>query len=468
MAVGSLLGLGADPDKLRHGLAGIDFAEGPLELIIRSVMKSGISATYFNTADDEHSSPHGHDSDHEHSHASKPLAEGPQSHHHHPAHHHGHDPDPEQAHTHVHDQNDHPHHGHDHVHDHAHEHSHTHSPQDHVHNRQRPSSHREHHHHTHRRGFRDIRDMLEKSALSPNARKLAIEFFRVLGEVEATIHGSTLEEIHFHEVGARDSIADMAGVAICLDDLGVSSVHVSPIHLGSGFVRCQHGSMPVPAPATAALLAGLPVYSRPEVVGELTTPTGAAILKGVGAKPGMPEGFTFSRIGYGAGTKDFGIPNLLRGFLGAQEGRTERKRETAAILETNVDNVTGELMSHVMTELLQQGAADVTFTPLLMKKGRPGYLISVICPAESRESLENVLFRELPTLGVRHRLTERTILTREAVSLQTPYGDVRGKKISEAPGQVRLVAEFDELQRLARENNLPLRNLLPLKNQDNS
>jgi len=286
--------------------------------------------------------------------------------------------------------------------------------------------------------------------------ELTLSCFQALGEAEALIHGTSIEKIHFHEVGARDSIADIVGTAFCLDDLGVTSIFVSPIHLGSGMVNCRHGRIPVPGPATALLLRGYPVFSEPGVVGELTTPTGAALLRGLGAVPGFPPGFTYRAVGSGCGTYTLPIPNLLRAFLGSS-APAGRRLETVIILETNLDNVTGELLGHVVDRLMAAGALDVSLTSLQMKKGRPGTLLTVICPPALDLELEDCLFRELPTLGVRRSQSIRSVLERHPAALATPFGPMEGKTIKEIDGRIRTVIEYESRRLAALETGLPLR-----------
>ena len=481
MAVASLLDLGADLEKLRAGLEGIPFPEGRLGLVCERRLKNGIDAFYFNTVDDEHWDAHhshlqGHDHDHDHDHD----------------HAHGYDHGHSHAHEHDHEQgNGHGHHHHgDHGHDHGdnhhgpladHDHGHCHHDHD-----QEPDHEQDHghepghrhgdhaydhgffhaHDHAHdhgtghlpHRGLSDVRALIEAAPISAGARERALAIFRALAEAEARVHGATVESVHFHEVGARDSIADIVGVAICLDDLDVTEHFVSPIHLGTGFTRCQHGTFPVPPPATAWLLREYPVFQEPGVRGELTTPTGAAILRGLGAKPGLPPGFVFDRIGYGAGTREFGIPNVLRTFL--SRGSSSRRRlEGVVSLETNLDNVTGELLAHVSELAIDAGALDVSLTPIQMKKGRPGTRFTALVAPAAVEAIETLLYRELPTLGIRRVLCQRSVLERETIEIPTTDGTLPGKRIHEIDGLQREVAEVDARRELARRTGRPLRRI---------
>ncbi|MFZ2956618.1 MAG: LarC family nickel insertion protein [Candidatus Ozemobacteraceae bacterium] len=461
MAVASLLDLGADPERLRSLLAAIPFPEGRLGLIIERRVKNGISAMYFNTVDEESWAPPPLPFDHDHS-----------EHHEHPQH--PQHPGNHSEHDHQHPQDEVGEHAywHDHPHDHSHDHLHG-NPHDHPHGNSHDHPHDHPHEQIHdhlradngcprqelpRRGFADIRELIEKIPLTPSAQERALAIFRALGEAEARVHGEAFETIHFHEVGARDSIADIVGTAICLDELGITSVFTAPIHLGTGFTQCQHGTFPVPPPAVALLLEGYPVFTLPGIRGELTTPTGAALLRGLDARPGMPPGFCYDRIGYGAGTKEFGVPNVLRAFFarGNPQGRT---LEGVIVLETNLDNATGELLAHAAECLMSAGALDVTLTPMQMKKGRPATLFSVISRPETLEALEELIYRELPTLGIRRHFVQRSILAREPAVVNTPFGSLQAKRIHEIDGNVRTSIEFESRRNAAMKARVALRKI---------
>lgn len=436
MAVASLLDLGADPGRLEAELAKLPFQEGSLGISIRSIIKDGIRATYFNTRDDE---AHAH-ADPQHDHAVSHHGDHDHTHCHNHDDDHAHDHEHGHEHTHCHD----PHHDHEHGHGHPHAHDHSHP----------------HAHHLPERGLREIRDLIAAAKYSAGVADRALACFYELAAAEAEVHGATPETVHFHEVGARDSIADIVGVAICLEELGVTSVHVSPIHVGRGFVSCRHGKMPVPAPATALLLRGYEIYSLPDVDGELTTPTGAAILRGLHAKPGLPAGFVPKKIGVGAGSRRFAVPNVLRAFLGdsgAVAGNVDY--DEVSVLETNVDNVSGELLGYVAERLWDIGALDVTMTPLIMKKGRPGTALSVMIPPALAARAQELLFSELPTLGIRRQTVSRAVLRREKRELQTSYGTVAAKKITDPDGTVRIVPEYESLRAIAIDTGTPLRDI---------
>jgi len=450
MAVASLLDLGVDPELLRKELAKLPFPEGKLVLHTRDIMKNGIRAKYFNTEDDEKPvhAPHPGVNGHTHCHDQQ------QDHDHAHDHTHCHEPGHAHAHDHAHD------HGHDHPHDHKHDYDHGH---DHIHDQ----THDHKHGHSHageapERGFREVRALIEAAGYRAGVTERALACFRALAGAEAEVHGATPDTVHFHEVGARDSIADIVGTAICLEELGVTAVHVSPVHVGRGFVRCCHGRMPVPAPATALLLRGYEMFSIPEVEGELTTPTGAALLKGLGAKNGMPAGFVAQKVGTGAGSREFPIPNILRAFLG--EGRRGAMpgicEDEVVMLETNLDNATGELLGYAAERLWEIGVLDVTMSPLTMKKGRPGIALRVLTPPDLADQALALLFAELPTLGIRRQTVRRAVLHRESAEMKTSFGTVAVKNVTDPDGTVRCVPEYESLRRLAIETGTPLRDLM--------
>lgn len=298
-----------------------------------------------------------------------------------------------------------------------------------------------------------ILEMIEKSKLSQRAKQNASAVFRRLGEVEARIHQVPVEKIHFHEVGAVDSIADIAGACVGLDLLGVESVFCSPLNLGSGTVKTEHGILPVPAPATAALLAGKPVYARgPEA--ELTTPTGAALAATLAREFGPMPPMRISIAGYGAGDRDFPAqPNVLRVLIGEATGASEAT--AVSVLEANIDDLSPQVLGYAMERLLESGALDVSFTPLFMKKNRPGTLIRVIARPEDQENLAGILFAETSTLGLRIYPAERRVQARDTVEVETPHGKVRIKVAGDAHAP-----EYEDCRKLARETGVPLRRIM--------
>jgi len=308
----------------------------------------------------------------------------------------------------------------------------------------------------HGRSLSEIRRILGGACLGPRVLKLALDCFQCLGEAEASIHGTSVEKIHFHEVGARDCIADIVGTAFCIDSLGITSIFVSPVNLGSGFIDCRHGHIPIPGPATALLLKGFQVFVEPGIIGELTTPTGAALLRGMGAVSGFPPEFAYGAVGAGCGSKEYKIPNFLRAFLGTS-APSGGLLDSVVILETNLDNVTGELLGHVVDRLMAAGALDVSIASIQMKKGRPGSLLTVICPPPLFLSLEECIFKELPTLGIRRRQSIRSVLERHPTEVQTRFGALAGKTVREIDGSARLVVEYEARRKKADDLSLPLR-----------
>jgi uncharacterized protein (TIGR00299 family) protein len=311
--------------------------------------------------------------------------------------------------------------------------------------------------HTHRH-LPDIENILGRGHLSERQRDLALRIFRRLAEAEATAHGMPLEKVHFHEVGALDSIADIAGAAVALDLLGAERVTSRPVPTGSGMVKCAHGLMPIPAPGTAALLKGVPLAASP-IKAELTTPTGAAILTTVVQDWVDTPVMTIERIGHGAGRREFiEQPNLLRLFLGdAAASPNQEERDTVWMLETNLDDVPAEVVGYCFEALFAAGALDVFSTPVQMKKNRPGVVLSVLAPEPAIPALEAILFRETATLGVRRYPVQRSKLRREAVTVQTPWGPVQGKRGWRDGGLEVFSPEYEDCARVAREHGVPLR-----------
>jgi uncharacterized protein (TIGR00299 family) protein len=307
----------------------------------------------------------------------------------------------------------------------------------------------------------DVETILAKGAITPKQRELAMTIFRKVAVAESVAHGMPLERVHFHEVGALDSIADIVGAAVGLDLLGVEKFTSTPVPTGSGTVKCAHGIMPVPTPGTAELLKGVPL--APSVIKtELTTPTGAAILTTVVSEFTATPTMTIERIGHGSGTKDFlEQPNILRLMLGTANPDRKITGETdvVTVLETNLDDISPEVVGFAIERLLAAGALDVFALPIQMKKNRPGVLLSVICDTGQAPELEAILFRETGTFGVRRTTATRTKLQREAVTVQTPWGAVKAKRGWRADGFEVLTPEYEDCARVAREHNVPLRDV---------
>ncbi|MBH8603714.1 nickel pincer cofactor biosynthesis protein LarC [Thermoactinomyces sp. CICC 10522] len=311
-------------------------------------------------------------------------------------------------------------------------------------------------HHAHRHAA-DILAMIEQSELPSRVKERSRSIFSLIAEAEGKIHGISPEKVHFHEVGAMDSIIDIIGTCLALENLGIEQIFASEVPVGSGKVQMAHGLYPIPAPATAELLTGIPLASL-HVNGELTTPTGAGILKALVSEFRPIGGFTIEKIGYGAGEKDFDHPNVLRALLikdGEEKKEYDRQRETIAVLETQVDDMSGEALGYAMDQLFRAGALDVFYTPVYMKKNRPGTLITVLAPEHLAERCEDVLLRETTTLGVRRTRWTRSILRRETDRVETPYGTIAVKRAYRDGTAIRQMPEYEEVARIAREKGVP-------------
>jgi uncharacterized protein (TIGR00299 family) protein len=296
--------------------------------------------------------------------------------------------------------------------------------------------------------------LIEQSRLPQRAKEHAAAVFRRLGDAEAQVHGVPVEKVHFHEVGAIDSIADIAGACLGFHLLGVDSVSSSPLNVGSGTVKTEHGVLPVPAPATANLLQGKPVYSRGPAF-ELTTPTGAAIAATLATEFGPMPSLTISAIGYGAGDRDFPEQaNVLRVVIGETTQAVEAT--TVSVIEANIDDSSPQVLGYAMDRLLEQGALDVTLTPLLMKKSRPGTLLRVIALPEDQEALAQLVLAETSTLGLRIHTAERRVQARDIVEVETPHGKARIK----VSGDGSFAPEYEDCRRLAAETGTPLKQIL--------
>ena len=398
MTVGALLDLGAREEILRRELAKLPVAG--YELKVGRAKKCGIDACDFDVILQDESS-HG---EHTHGH-----------------HHHG---------------------------EHTHGDSHT-------------------HHHEHRT-YGDISRMLQESCLEDPVLEMAKRIFRVVAEAEAKVHRMPLEEVHFHEVGAVDSIVDIVAAAVCLHDLGISRVAVSVLHEGTGTTWCQHGRIPVPAPAVLEMMARyeLPVKIT-ENEGEMITPTGAAIAAALRTEVALPEQFVVKKIGMGAGKKEFAQANILRAMIletkessgqeGTKEGRKEdTPKESVWVLETNVDDCTGEQLGYTIEQLMNAGALDAGCFPVGMKKNRPGYMLQVICREDMRESLENLIFKETTSIGLRRYQESRRVLEREFVDADTPWGTAKVKVCSHH-GERYYYPEYSSVKEISKKAGISLK-----------
>ena len=296
----------------------------------------------------------------------------------------------------------------------------------------------------------DIGTLLDSLAVPDRVRANAKAVYKLIADAESEVHGQSVNEIHFHEVGAMDAIADVVGVCLLLEMIAPDEIFASPVHVGSGFVRCAHGLLPVPAPATALLLKGIPICGG-QVQGELCTPTGAALLKHFVTRFGDRPVMSTDAIGVGLGKRDFEQANCLRAFLGKREGR----REKITMLECNVDDMTGEDIGFATEMLFKAGAREVFTQPVGMKKSRPGVLITAICLPEKADELAAVMIKHTTTLGVRRQDLSRYVLKRKTETVETPYGPVR-VKVSSGMGVERRKAEYDDLAAIAGRNELSL------------
>jgi uncharacterized protein (TIGR00299 family) protein len=304
------------------------------------------------------------------------------------------------------------------------------------------------------RHLKHVQELIAKSQLSERARQNSNAVFQRLGEAEAKVHGVPVEKVHFHEVGAVDSICDILGACAAFDLLGVDAIYCSPLNVGSGTVKTEHGVLPVPAPATAELLAGKPIYSRGPSV-ELTTPTGAAIAVTLATEFGALPPMRLAASGYGAGDRDFPEhANVLRVLIGETTGAEEAT--TVTVLEANIDDSSPQVLGYAMERLLEAGALDVTLESVLMKKSRQGTLIRVIAKPEDRETLAQMIFAETSTLGLRTYSAERRVQARRIAEVETPHGKVRIK----VAGDGSFAPEYEDCRKLAREAGVPLKQIL--------
>ena len=351
------------------------------------------------------------------------------------------------------------HHHHDHEHEHAHEHHHDHAhhhhddehehPHDHEHDRHHDHEHgHDHGHHHHHTSMADIRHILSHLDIPEKVRADAAAVYELIAEAESHAHNCPVEEIHFHEVGNMDAVADIVGVCLLMDMIAPDEVLASPVHVGSGFVRCAHGVLPVPAPATAYLLQGVPCWSG-EIEGELCTPTGAALLRHFVQKFVPMPVMAAEKVGYGVGAKAFPAANCVRAFLGETEG----KGDTIVELNCNLDDMTGEALGFAMEALLGAGALEVFYTPVQMKKNRPGVWLHCLCKEEEAEKFARLIFQHTTTIGIRRAVYDRYVLNRAERAAASPWGEVR-MKVSEGYGVSRAKPEFDDLARIAREKGI--------------
>lgn len=440
MTVAALLDLEADRSVLDRVLKSLNVSG--FETKISRVVKSGIDACDFDVVLDKEHENHDHDMEYLHGH-----------------HHKGHENNHFYNHNHAHEDEA--------EHFHSHEHNHAHGA----------GSAQDRHHHEHR-GIKEITYIIEHSAMTENAKKIALRIFEILAEAESKAHNVPVDQVHFHEVGAVDSIVDIVSVAVCLDDLDVTEVIVPVLCEGRGTVRCQHGILPIPVPAVANIVSANHLYLKmTEVEGELVTPTGAAIVAAVKTKDKLPETFEIQKIGIGAGKRQYECPGILRAMIISQSAETdEAKAQTEEVknpeignnpkaenqetkdtiikMETNIDDCSGEVLGFVMERLMKAGARDVHYVPVFMKKNRPAWVLNVICKEEDIETLQNIIFEETTTIGIRYSRMERTILPRETRTLPTPWGEVLAK-VCTLNGKEQLYPEYESVAQLSREKEIP-------------
>lgn len=392
MTVAALLDLGADRQILMAALESLPLSGYSIE--IKDVFKSGIRACDFNVILDKKHENHDHDMEYLHG-----------------------------------------------------------TMQDHAHNADASQTNHSHHHHHHdARNLNDIIEIITAGTLTNGARDLAIKIFRILAEAEATVHGKRIDEVHFHEVGAVDSIVDIVAAAVCIDNLHPSQIIVSPLTEGTGQIRCQHGLIPVPVPAVTAIAANQGLTLKiSNVEGELVTPTGAAIAAAVSSEAALPKEFKIRKMGFGAGKRDYASTGLLRAML--IEPAAADTHDTILTLETNIDDCTGEALSFTMEQLMAAGALDVFYLPIYMKKNRPAYLLKVICTPDTRTELESIIFRNTTTIGIRIQEMQRTKLSRKILAIETPWG-MADIKCCTHGGETYYYPENDSVCQLAIKENI--------------
>lgn len=425
MILGSLLDAGLELEKLNFEIAKLGLSNCDIQ--VKKVVKRGIGGSQAIVRINSPSiHDHDHDQNHEHNHS-----------HHHPHHH-----------PHHHD-----HHGHTHAHEH-HSHSHSHEPDSH-----------DHHCHQHgsipRRNLHDIRHLIKDSQLADVVKEKSINIFERLAEAEAKVHRIGIEDVHFHEVGAVDAIIDVVGAVAGMELMGIGAVYCSPLHVGTGTVECDHGTLPVPAPATLELICGKPAYST-GVVGELLTPTGAAILTTLATDFGPMPKMVVEQVGYGSGEKDLIISNLLRISIGVTDIDMEGyETERVGVLETNIDDMNPQIYDYLMEKLLSMGVMDVFLLPVQMKKNRPATLVRVLCSIEMINKTADFLLRETTSIGLRWHIEDRIKTQRKIKQVQTPYGPIHYKVASLKNGELlNVFPEYEDCKAVAREKGIPLKKVM--------
>lgn len=409
MTVAALLDLGADEKVLRDVLDSVP-ADG-FSIAISRVKKAGVDCCDFNVVLDKEHENHDHDMAYLHGDGTV-YAE----------------------------------HNHDHT-----EHSHDHSNHDHAENT--------HHHHHEHRGLPEIREIMNHTQMTENARSLALKIFEILAKAEAKAHATDIDHVHFHEVGAIDSIVDIIAVAVCIDNLGIDRVYVPKLCEGMGTVRCQHGILSIPVPATANIMEAyqLPIEIM-HVQGEFVTPTGAAIVAALKTDTRLPGQFCIKKIGLGAGKRTYQRPSILRAMLieacdVTDDTENDTERDAICKLETNIDDCSGEILGYTMERLFAAGARDVHYMPVFMKKNRPGWQLNVICDETKIAELEQIIFEETTTIGIRRSPVERSVLDRQIQKVMTPLGEAE-VKICQIGQKKKIYPEYESVVRLCKEHHM--------------
>lgn len=433
MAVAALLDAGADRTALEKALASIPVKGFKTE--IKRVEKNGVSCLDFNVILDSEHENHDHDMNYLFGHESA-------------EHNHGHGE-----------------HFHGHTHHHSEAEEHSHAAQHEIHHGEQVHGEQVHyeqvHHHEHR-NLHDVLEIIDKTEMTENARKLAHKIFEIIAQAESKAHSKPVEEVHFHEVGAVDSVVDVIALAVCFYSLHVEKVFVPFLCEGSGTVRCQHGILPVPVPAVANIMQEyyVPLKITGER-GEFVTPTGAAFVAAVATDFSLPENFVLKKIGMGAGKRDYGVPNIVRAMLVETEEKNNPENQlTSALydkiikLETNIDDSTGEVLGFVMEELFASGALDVQYLPCFMKKNRPAWLLVVLCKVEDAAKMEKIIFTHTTTIGIRRAEMERTFLVRSKCSVEV-FGEKADVKVVDVYGEKRFYPEYERVSRIAQKTKKP-------------
>lgn len=428
MAVAALLDAGADRAALEKALASIP-AKG-FKTEIKRVEKNGVSCLDFDVILDSEHENHDHDMNYLFGHESAEHEE--------------------LGHCHEHCEIP---HGYSHHHSEAEEHSHVEQHEHHHHGEQV-------HQHEHR-NLHDVLEIIDKTEMTENARKLAHKIFEIIAKAESKAHSKPVEEVHFHEVGAIDSIVDVIALSVCFDSLHVEKVFVPFLCEGTGTVRCQHGILPVPVPAVANIVQdfSIPLKITSER-GEFVTPTGAAFVAAVATDFTLPKNFVLKKIGMGAGKRNYGVPNIVRAMLVETEKSNSASQTSSALcdkiikLETNIDDSTGEALGFVMEELFTSGALDVQYLPCFMKKNRPAWLLVVLCKVEDAAKMEKIIFTHTTTIGIRRAEMERTFLVRSECSVEV-FGESADVKVVDVYGEKRFYPEYESVSRIARKTGRP-------------